>query len=265
MPLSETELREFLIRNDVDCRSLKLLWEIDSGRVYGLTVNGAEAIDRWNYLRQLTDRSNYYPLLLGDDEEVERHQDSLEIPDVSIGEIIERGSHLNANDWFRDRAQEIYDDMCAFEELLGTVDDGDPIEAVTNSLLGEWEDDVPPNHQFRIPLDNSTVTIALIPTQTCWQVTPYLNFGNWNSCPAPEEHICLMKYWYEIYGAEVVGITGDIVEMRVAKPPLNQNDALSLAKEQYLYCNDIVDQGTQTLKILADILLEGSVWYFWWD
>jgi Domain of unknown function (DUF4253) len=71
--------------------------------------------------------------------------------------------------------------------------------------------------------------------------------------------------WHDLYGAEVVGITSDVVEMHVAKPPLDRESALSLAKAQYLYCNDIVEQGTQTLSVLAATLLEGSVWYFWWD
>ncbi|AFY93677.1 hypothetical protein Cha6605_2632 [Chamaesiphon minutus PCC 6605] len=57
MPLSETELRELITRNDVDCRSLKLLWGIDSSQVYRLTFNRSAAIDRWTYLRQLTDKS----------------------------------------------------------------------------------------------------------------------------------------------------------------------------------------------------------------
>jgi hypothetical protein len=278
MPLSETELREFLIRNGIDCRSLKLLWKIDNVKVYGLTVSGSEAVTKWERLRQLTDESSYYPLLLGADEEIKRHQESWEPYPISTGEIIEidavsaildRASKLNPENWFRDTAQQLYEDQYEDEEL-----DGDnPLEIITNKILGDWDDDdIFPSESFSIPYCGipggqllESVEIALIPTQTCWHVPAYLNFGNWNSCPIPEEHVCLMKRWHELYGAEVVGITHDVVEMRVAKPPLNRDNALSLAQEQYLYCNDIVDQGTQTLSILVATLVEGSVWYFWWD
>lgn len=278
MPLSETELREFLTYNNVDCRSLKLLWEIDRVKVYGLTVSGSEAINQWNHLRQLTEKSKYYPLVLGADEEIKWHQHSWQPYVISSDEIIDRdavsaildrASKLNAENWFRDTAKQLYEDQYENEELDG----GNPLEIITNEILGDWDDnDIFPSESFSIPYDGipggqplELVEIALIPTQTCWHVPAYLNFGNWNSCPIPEEHVCLMKRWHDLYGAEVVGITHDVVEMRVNKPPLNRDDALSLAKEQYLYCNDIVDQCTQTLSVLVATLVEGSVWYFWWD
>ncbi|WP_414650247.1 DUF4253 domain-containing protein, partial [Duganella sp.] len=34
---------------------------------------------------------------------------------------------------------------------------------------------------------------------------------------------------------------------------------------QYLYCADIVDQGTESIEALAATLLNARVWYFWWD
>jgi Domain of unknown function (DUF4253) len=268
MSLTESELREFLVCSNVDCQSLRLLWEIDNVSVYGLTVGGTEAINLWNYLRQLNDESHYYPLLLGGEEEIEKHQEYWErfaVPENEIIEIdavsavINRASTLDAEKWFCDRAQEMYADE--FDE---EVEDRDPLEAITNGILGDWNGDIFPSENFTIPA-LETVMIALIPTQICWHIPAYLNFGGWNSCPIPEEHICLMKKWYEIYGAEVVGMTHDTIEMRVIKPPLDEKTAMSLAKEQYLYCNDIVDQGTQTLSALVSTLIECSVWYFWWD
>ena len=40
---------------------------------------------------------------------------------------------------------------------------------------------------------------------------------------------------------------------------------MALAREQFVYCPDIVYQGTGTLAGLAAALLEGTTWYFWWD
>ena len=60
-------------------------------------------------------------------------------------------------------------------------------------------------------------------------------------------------------------MTRDVIEMQVARPPLDRAEALHLAVEQYGYCRDIVDQGVRTLDHLAALLLGGTVWYFWWD
>jgi hypothetical protein len=38
-----------------------------------------------------------------------------------------------------------------------------------------------------------------------------------------------------------------------------------LAKEQYAYCADIVEQGVGTIEALAATLLNGHIWFFWWD
>jgi hypothetical protein len=40
---------------------------------------------------------------------------------------------------------------------------------------------------------------------------------------------------------------------------------LRLAREHYLYCNDVVDQGTNDLSTLAALLAASDWWYFWWD
>ena len=57
----------------------------------------------------------------------------------------------------------------------------------------------------------------------------------------------------------------DIIEMSVAHPPRTRESALIVAREQYVYCSDIVDQGVGTISNLAATLLNGRIWYFWWD
>ncbi len=74
-----------------------------------------------------------------------------------------------------------------------------------------------------------------------------------------------MSYWQQKYKAEIVAATHDVIEMRVGSPPTTRDAALALAREQYAYCSDIVDQGCETLSNLAAALLKGKTWYFWWD
>jgi hypothetical protein len=75
----------------------------------------------------------------------------------------------------------------------------------------------------------------------------------------------MMKHWLEAFGAELVGMNGDTVEMFAKRPPSTRQEALELAEEQFLYCEDIVTQGTQTIEALAAGLCGSNIWYFWWD
>jgi len=65
--------------------------------------------------------------------------------------------------------------------------------------------------------------------------------------------------------AELVGLSHDVMNVRVQRRPRTREAALELAREQYVYCSDIVDQGVQTLSALAAVLMESDWWYFWWD
>jgi hypothetical protein len=60
-------------------------------------------------------------------------------------------------------------------------------------------------------------------------------------------------------------IAGDVVEMAVARPPRTRDEAIALAKEQYAYSPDIVDQGTETIDVLAAEIIGQPRWFFWWD
>ena len=42
---------------------------------------------------------------------------------------------------------------------------------------------------------------------------------------------------------------------------------MEAATEQYGFCPDVIDQGTEdaTVGALADVLRQSFVWYFWWD
>ena len=63
----------------------------------------------------------------------------------------------------------------------------------------------------------------------------------------------------------MVSITRDVIEFAVKNPPKTREAAMELAKEQYIFCNDIVDQGVGTVSALAATLLDSNYWYFWWD
>lgn len=65
--------------------------------------------------------------------------------------------------------------------------------------------------------------------------------------------------------AELIALTADTVELRVSRRPANRDEALALALDQYVYCYDIVDQGTETVDALSAVLECSDYWIFWWD
>ena len=47
--------------------------------------------------------------------------------------------------------------------------------------------------------------------------------------------------------------------------PVTREEALNLARVQYAYCNDIIDQGVGSYRALAAELMAHHWWFFWWD
>lgn len=113
------------------------------------------------------------------------------------------------------------------------------------------------------PLDK--VHILLIPTDESAAVPAYLRWGGWNACPSPEYHVAALRSWHRRYGAELVGIGGDVLNLRVTRRPKDRGEALALAREMYLYDEDIVSQGTETFAVLGATLMASDWWFFWWD
>ena len=75
----------------------------------------------------------------------------------------------------------------------------------------------------------------------------------------------MLRTWSAAFGVELVALTSDTLELRAARRPAGRDEAIDLALDQYLYCYDIVDQGTETVDVLAAMLLKSDYWFFWWD
>ncbi len=277
MRLSTADLQLKLLQYQIDRASFEELWEDDGHKVYGLTVHGDEAIELWKKLYRLVAETGYYPVVLGDRVEalgisVDRTQGGND----SVEQILAQADSIDADRWLADTARERREDLeqCWVEEKEYDPDfqvNRDILDPLTLEEIGEWNDEIEPDNEYAIPFNIrngepfAKVSIALIPTVISWQVFAFIKFGNWNACPRPAEHIAIAKKWHQQYGAEVVGISNDVVEMSVTKPPLDRDAAFALAQQQYIYCEDIVSQGTGTLLTLASTLLASKVWYFWWD
>lgn len=105
--------------------------------------------------------------------------------------------------------------------------------------------------------------LAEIPVNEPWQIFAYFPFGDWNDCPSAEEHMAVAKYWYEKYGAVVACMTTDTIAYHVPKP-VNADDAMTLAEEQFAYSEDVL-QDFGNLSTLAEMDKQSSIWSIWWD
>ncbi len=140
--------------------------------------------------------------------------------------------------------------------------------------LGEVDDDVFGMRDYisiftdELSEDDDRLTKELIllrvPVSNPWEIFAYLPFGGWNECPDTEVLMAVSKYWHEKHGATPSVIGSDTLEF-IAPIVRDKEKADLLAKEMYLLCPDIVDQGVGSVDILSEILTDSDCWYFWWD
>ena len=109
------------------------------------------------------------------------------------------------------------------------------------------------------------VLILKIPTRNPWEILGHIPMGGYNDCPTPEYQIAAAKYWYEQYKAVPAVISSNTIEFIIENPPQDLKSAEKLAYEHYLFCNDIIDQGIETIRKLASILKNSMIWCFWWE
>lgn len=153
-------------------------------------------------------------------------------------------------------------DAIRFPEGLGAGDD--------DVALGEWPAERPEPVGFSAALDPRSQTpmprvyIVLIPTDDPTTVPAHLHWGNFNGClPAPY-HVAALRNWRDRYGAELVALGSDTLELRVARKPATREEALELARIHSAYCSEFA-QGGETLSGVAAGLMVQEWWSFWWD
>lgn len=206
---------------------------------------------------ELAKQPNLTPVVLGD---VERLPDLLyPHPNKrSANEVLAAAAAIDMSAWFKERetAERAFSKDAGFEWPPRGAFEGRPYGADALSAL---------THDLLTGQPLPAVAIGLFPTETSAEVPAYLDAGGWNAFPVAEVHVAIMRKWASEYGARLVGHGLDVLTFEVARPPSDRQAAEILAMEQYLYCNDIVDQGVGTIDALAATLLNGRSWFFWWD
>jgi len=110
-----------------------------------------------------------------------------------------------------------------------------------------------------------TLELSLVALKNPYETPAYFGFGGGNDCPVPEIQVAVLRDWFERFGAVPAVIAGAVMECVVARPPTNEEESLELAAEQWIFCADIVNQGTMSVRRLAIELWQRPQWFFWWD
>ena len=138
-------------------------------------------------------------------------------------------------------------------------------------IMGEFLE-TEPCHGFYSHIDKAApyneILMVKIPVKNPWEIAAWIPMGGFNDCPEPAAQAAVFRYWYEKYKAVPAVVTYDVWELKAENPPKTEEEAESLAKEQFSFCYDIVMQaarGWDRIRALASTLKNSSAWYFWWD
>lgn len=203
----------------------------------------------WHRVRAVHDATGYWPVLLGPDPgDLSRALPAAGDEDYDAAEQLASAATRTAAELHeRRRAQDadLPDDAYA---------DAPPPASVT---AGE----------VALTVAREAGLLALVPAAHGWEVPAVLGWdGGCNYELEPSDHVVQLRDWHDRFGAELAALSGDqVMELLVARPPVDPHEALAVALEQYAYCPDVVEQGVGTVTALAADQVGSASWYFWWD
>ena len=254
-------------------------------RIFRGEVQPGKVINTWANLAKAAAETKYWPIIQGgSDKNLELpERDPAEIlsmaPIGGIREILKPRLQQRIES-FREMPSEIFSDPGAILLKLDADSDMDTAAAAADaagiySFIGrspekqDWPAD--PADRSRVKFHTlqerkgQPSTLLLIRVEHTYEVPAYLQFGGWNDCPEPELQVAVFREWQLEHKAVPACITGDVVEFFVKNRPQTEIESMKIAAEQWVYCEDIVGQGTQSIRKLAIEIWQSPTWFFWWD
>mgnify|MGYP002624331978 CR=1 FL=1 len=217
-------------------------------------IAGTDAIPELESRRARYAETGIYPFLIGGAEELDRVRESAEFNNQTSDDIICGALEVKREAWIAKHRAEAEEFEFSPEDVYGRW----PGERSDKGAVSLHRDVL----SGRI---KRNVFLGSTPIKEPWHLPAVLKYGGWNDCPEPEVHCAFFHQWQAEYGAEIAGMSGDVIECIVGRPPRDQTAAIELAWQQYWYCSDIVEQGCGSVSSLAATLLNSPYWYFWWD
>jgi hypothetical protein len=224
------------------------------------SAGGPAALELWRAMRDLHPRTGLWPVLLGDDpmvvdqltwrlEMLARSRPGIPSLDEApgIAELFDRwmGS-IPDDDYLTDvpkHLAKLEADAAAIRDRLMTRPDADAVRAVAGA----------------------TCTVALVPARAGWEVPALLAWaGAERYHIGGPEHLAVLHFWHEAYGAELVAVGLERLECLVERPPTDARSAFELAVQHYAYCPALMDNLAPAMGALAATLF-GRHWLLDWS
>ena len=148
-----------------------------------------------------------------------------------------------------------------FAQQTAELEIPDPATLTADPAALAWADREP---QFAFT--SRDTVIGLIPARHGWEVPGLLSWsGAVNYDLDGAHHVAVLCSWQQRYGAELVTLTRDQIELLVAHPPRDPATMVQVAVEMLGYCPDLDVQSTGTVAVLANEVVPHWRWSFWWD
>lgn len=106
---------------------------------------------------------------------------------------------------------------------------------------------------------DETDVLALVPTKAPWEVLAWVPLGGFNWCPSPQYQVAFAKHMYEVYGAEVLAVSGCTVEYFIEKPLIEKLQVFEAARDLVVMDSDKYGDIDPT-----DVFGKQYI-YLWWD
>lgn len=222
-------------------------------------VGGEAALTTWTALRERHPRTGLWPVVLGADTQaidqltwrvnilaedtpgIPLLDDVTPAPELFVAWMGDPAADDYLNDVPRHLAK-LEADQDQIRERLSARSDVEAVRAVAGER----------------------VHIALVPAAAGWEVPALLAWsGAERDSIGGGEHLSVLHFWHETYGAELVALGLDTLECLVDRPPENARAAFELAVQHYAYCPALMDNLVPAMGALAATLF-GRHWLFDW-
>ncbi len=281
--MSEINLKEILEEAGLNSSNL-IINSNASCSDYSLTYYRTARSDTqqdWMTLRRLRKQTGLHPFII-----IDEFNYLTRVNPTEINEVIKLSEKIDGKHWL----QKKLDEEGTLEEIQNKLDMSyqKKIDKMTDEITQAKEEEkealrfnkavltqsICPLDSFRISYSNNRVNnkeaikIYLFPVKKPWQVLAYLDTKENRTIydnAKEEEHLAVMKYWYEKYNAEPAGLCCAKLEFYIDNPPFGYDDARELAFEHYAYCpNNLKISNLGSIDLLTRKLMESTVWYFSW-
>ncbi|SHH41908.1 protein of unknown function [Jatrophihabitans endophyticus] len=247
------DLTRLLREEEPGFPELALLGTAGEVPVLGTVIEHGEPLGLWRHARASYERTGQWPFLLGDPASVGETV-SIAGGDHEPGSVA-AGAEIDAAWWLAER------------DPAALASDGEGLAAPLDWGIDAADLPALAVQPAGFVAAGAPTVLAFVPARAggC-EVPALLSWtGAANAEISGDEHYAVLRHWHERFGAELVTLGFDTLELSVPRPPVAAVDALAVGREQYAYCPDVVDQGVQTLQALVTGQVVRQSWWFWWD